>query len=597
MFLAHATAASVTVHLRPARHSEACDLRFPLVQGMGFVTAFYSSLVPLFKSAVGFRSITPVHIARNGLQKFRIEFDDATIWLLYALPAHHHSEKLALRLLHSKHCEALGPFSGALQLAKCPSPACEKLYDRCAGAYATGVGYSGSLKGTYAQYSFAFERGGAPDVPLLMFALPHHVASFNAQTAQGVQTFFQLQTTTKGVATAVLGDSWTMVEERAPVDLASAPLRSAPWSIDEQRRNKILDAAMVELQQDMGAATNLDSMYFSGKAMDKYAQLCHVLSIYGQEDIASCALDKLKVAWSRFALNCQRFPLLYESVWKGVVSSGAYETGDLMQDFGSTCYNDHHFHASYFIHAAAVIASIDARRGDARWLQDNRGWVDTLVRDAANPSERDPYFPVSRAFDWYNGHSWAKGLFESADGKDEESTSEDVHFAYASQLWGVVSSAPALAARSTVMLAILRRALNAYFYMRADNVNHPAQFSRNRVAGILFENKVDHTTYFGSNIEFIHGIHMLPATPASAYTRDVDWCREEWETWFSKRRVEVVQGGWRGVLYASMIAWDPATAARWFFADNFDWSHLNGGMSLAYYRALAAEAEATSRRR
>jgi endoglucanase Acf2 len=38
-------------------------------------------------------------------------------------------------------------------------------------------------------------------------------------------------------------------------------------------------------------------------------------------------------------------------------------------------------------------------------------------------------------FDWYHGHSFAKGLFESADGKDEESSSEDAFFAYAIKMW------------------------------------------------------------------------------------------------------------------------------------------------------------------
>jgi endo-1,3(4)-beta-glucanase len=57
--------------------------------------------------------------------------------------------------------------------------------------------------------------------------------------------------------------------------------------------------------------------------------------------------------------------------------------------------------------------------------------VNTLVRDIANPSTLDSYFPVSRMFDWYHGHSWAHGLYETFDGKDEESSSEDTMSAYA----------------------------------------------------------------------------------------------------------------------------------------------------------------------
>lgn len=62
--------------------------------------------------------------------------------------------------------------------------------------------------------------------------------------------------------------------------------------------------------------------------------------------------------------------------------------------------------------AAAVIAYLDPS-----WLADNQDYVNSLARDISNPSTQDPYFPVSRCFDWYHGHSWAHGLFETADGK------------------------------------------------------------------------------------------------------------------------------------------------------------------------------------
>ena len=231
--------------------------------------------------------------------------------------------------------------------------------------------------------------------------------------------------------------------------------------------------------------------------------------------------------------------------------------------------------------------------------------MNTLLRDAGNSSNSDPHFPFSRCFDWYNGHSWAKGLFESWDGKDEESSSEDVHFAYSVALWGAVNSLAgnqneaeqaaydATTNRGLLMLAILRRSCRAYMHFKADTPHHPPAFALNRLSGILFEGKVDHTTYFGANIEFTHGIHMLPATPASAYVRDPTWCKEEWETWFNEGRAEKVEGGWRGVLMASRIAWDVVSASGWFFNSGLDKKYLDGGMSLAYYRALAAETLAT----
>jgi len=81
------------------------------------------------------------------------------------------------------------------------------------------------------------------------------------------------------------------------------------------------------------------------------------------------------------------------AAWGGVVSTASYVTGDSGADFGNTYYNDHHFHYGYFIYTAAVIGTLDPT-----WLAANQDYVNALVRDIANPSELDNYFPVSRMF-------------------------------------------------------------------------------------------------------------------------------------------------------------------------------------------------------
>jgi endoglucanase Acf2 len=47
--------------------------------------------------------------------------------------------------------------------------------------------------------------------------------------------------------------------------------------------------------------------------------------------------------------------------------------------------------------------------------------------DIANPSKSDPYFPVFRHKDWYDGHSWASGLFQWNGGGNQESSSESIN--------------------------------------------------------------------------------------------------------------------------------------------------------------------------
>ena len=129
--------------------------------------------------------------------------------------------------------------------------------------------------------------------------------------------------------------------------------------------------------------------------------------------------------------------------WGGIVSSATYQTGNNGADFGNTYYNDHHFHYGYFVYAAAVIGYLDPK-----WMtKDNVAWVNSLVRDYANPDVSDKYFPFSRCFDWYHGHSWAHGLYETLDGKDQESSSEDAMAAYALKMWGKISKDGNLEAR------------------------------------------------------------------------------------------------------------------------------------------------------
>lgn len=197
-------------------------------------------------------------------------------------------------------------------------------------------------------------------------------------------------------------------------------------------------------------------------------------------------IKDIKAAISRFTQNRQKFPLVYDTKWKGLISSSIFVTGDPGVDFGNSHYNDHHFHYGYFLLAAACIVHAEnIICGHSQFLDENRAWVNDLVRDVANSSDLDPYFPVSRAFDWYHGHSWAKGLFESCDGKDEESTSEDYNFAWAMKMWGMVSGDVAMESRAVLMLGIMHRSINEYMYIMPSNTIHPANFLKNRVSGIV----------------------------------------------------------------------------------------------------------------
>lgn len=165
---------------------------------------------------------------------------------------------------------------------------------------------------------------------------------------------------------------------------------------------------------------------------------------------------------------------------------------------------------------------------------------------------------------------------------------------YAGKMWGYVIGDVAMEARGNLMLAIQKRVFGNYFLLSSTNANQPRTFINNKVSGMLFEDKVDHTTYFGANTEYIQGIHMLPINPSSAYTRSKPFVKEEWDRYFNNGRAAKVAGGWRGVLYSNLALIDPKAAFDFFNATGFDPQHLDGGASLTWCLALSASLGGTS---
>ncbi|KAJ4411791.1 endo-1,3-beta glucanase [Didymella pomorum] len=571
-------------------------MSIPVVQGMGMITAVYDGAQPELTSGVFFRKLQYAGpIDDRGLTyKYVAVLEDNSQWPIYVTPLRADGEPF-MNLTAAGSIVGPKAFTGLVQVTKNPAgPEGEKKFDVSAGTYANEAAISASVNGGSGSYTMSWTKEGITSRPLIMYALPHHVESFDQET-RGAMTGIQLITTTKGAATAVQADRFTMIEGDLPTTIGFAPWAKAANGAQGGTENvnlapsalQLVNAAGTsELRQDFISQTSLNSMYYSGKGLAKFAGIIYTMqTMAGNSNLAAAGLDKLKDAFNVFVNNTQPEPLVYDTVWKGVVSGASYKGNrDLGLDFGNTAYNDHHFHYGYFVYTAAVIGHLDPS-----WLNEgtNKQWVNTLVRDYANPVT-DEYFPFSRSFDWFHGHSWAKGLFESGDGKDQESTSEDTFATFALKMWGKISGDANMEARGNLQLAVQARSVNNYFLLKANNANQPAQFLFNKVTGILFENKCDHVTYFGTNIEYIQGIHMIPLNPSSAYTRPKDFVTEEWNAYFSNGRVDQVAGGWRGILYANLALIDPQTSYNYFASDNFDYGSLDGGASRTWYLAYSA---------
>lgn len=571
-------------------------LEIPLVQGMGFSTGVYhGGLIAKIASSVGFSAVTEESSTNlpEGVLKYRITLLNGVTWLCYVVnPSGTMESSFSMTVTSTYTIEAADSIDGLIiQLAVAPeSSDLEEFYDEAAGMYPTDFQVSGISDGTTATYEFSYNtEGSSASGNTIIFSLPHHQKSFSSSMADKY-TGITLQSTTKGVMTGyltnVLQFSQTMNTEISWLPWSSQ-LGSDPLSYSADQLKLLAEVANSELQVSISNSISGLNTYYLGKVIDKYAYILLTVSdIIGDESSTNSTLENIKSAFDILLSNSQTYPLLYDTRYGGIVSSGDWASTTTQYDFGNTYYNDHHFHYGYIIHAAAAIGHVDAKLGGT-WAQENKEWVNSLVRDVANPSTEDQYFAQSRMFDWFHGHSWAAGLFENGNGKNEESSSEDYNFAYGMKLWGSVIGDSSMELRGDLMISIMSDSMNDYMLYDDSNTVEPSEIIGNKVSGILFDDIIDYTTYFGTNTEYIHGIHMLPITPASSAIRQPTFVSQEWSSKLSSI-IESLESGWAGILRLNQALFDPLDSYNFFSASDFDSStYLDNGMSRTWALAFS----------
>ena len=240
---------------------------FPLIQGMAYIAAQFDGAIPVLQSGVYFKTVSRVtKDAKDHVAKYTFNLEDGTTWRVYAWRTK--GDGLDLKVINNGLAESQKPFYGILQICKDPlSPGSERILDDGAGIYPATLKLSGSASGRKGTYCFTFQKEGHPAGNLYVYALSHHLQSFDPETKQRIQPV-QLQSTTKGLSTLIMGTSWTMVEPNLPIDINFSPWHPQKGSINylsDRAKSNIRAAAAKELSQDMIAQSNLDSMYFSGK--------------------------------------------------------------------------------------------------------------------------------------------------------------------------------------------------------------------------------------------------------------------------------------------------------------------------------------------
>lgn len=571
-------------------------VEIPLVQGMGFATAIYhGSLIAKLGSGVGIKVFSQVNseFLADGIIKYRIELLSGVTWLCYVtIPDNVSKSSFSLNAQNAYSIVGNTAIDGLIiQTSVAPEDAnLEVFYDQAAGMYITDMQLTGTTDGETANYGFTYTtKGKSLSGNSIIFALPHHESSLVPAMANSY-TGICMQSTTKGVMKGYLS-TYLKFSQELNKQLSWLPwspqLGSAELKFSSEQLKLLAEVANAELQVSISASISGLNTYYIGKVIDKYAYILLTVSqIIGDEDVTRSTLTNLKTAFDILINNKQFYPLIYDTKFNGLVSSGDWGSTSTGYDFGNTYYNDHHFHYGYIIHAAAVVGYVDQQLG-GNWAEENKDWVNTLVRDVANPSQEDTYFATSRMFDWYHGHSWAAGLFENGNGKNQESSSEDYNFAYGMKLWGSVIEDQSMELRGDLMISVMSDSMGEYYLYEDSNIVEPSKIIGNKVCGILFDNIIDYTTYFGTNVEYIHGIHMLPITPVSGQIRQPQFVKEEWEEKISPI-VSSLNNGWSGILRLNEALFDPASSYAFFSDKNFDSGLLlDNGMSRTWALAFS----------
>lgn len=203
--------------------------------------------------------------------------------------------------------------------------------------------------------------------------------------------------------------------------------------------------------------------------------------------------------------------------------------------FGSFCFvlADYGYH----IYAAAIVAHFDNDWGKKFFEK-----VLLLIRNIANPSAEDEYFPVMRHKDPFQGHSWASGVTAPAflNGRNQESSSEAIAAYEAVTIFGEVMAKiyQASGDRTNQVASERIRRVGKYLtsselrsvkhYYHIDHSSpiriYPAQYTE-VVIGIMWQTMAQFQTWFGGARIFVYGIQLMPLTPISEARDTVDWIK------------------------------------------------------------------------
>jgi len=468
----------------------------------------------------------------------------------------------------------------------------------------------------------SLKQSAFPKKELLMYALSHHIDILKPFGKQSSNEVIPSQCTPSlhGPVCLIKGGLWAMEE-----DLGGAPSFTAPRWPNHRAVAALAEATMKDIHYEIpeNYMRGAGDTYFSGKMLAKLGRILvitdelkrlakneditqidtsslegrekwHVLNKLSQVDLPSDedfndAVTRLKQGVEVWLNGTASSKYVYDDTWGGMVNCGCLFDGwtqdcdnvypncpsfsDPGLNFGNGFYNDHHFHYGYHIYAAAVVAQFDPQ-----WGRKYFEHVLLYIRDIANPSLHDEYFPAFRQKDWYLGNSWASGIATIGgrpymNGRNQESSSEAIAayegiamYGHAmGKAWTQVSPQQEEEKKHAIVSGRIRdlgRLLTATELRSADRYWHvwhgnehkslyPDSY-RPAVVGMMWDTMAQFQTWFGNAPFLAYGIQLLPLTPISEQRDNVQWSRQLYGDFSSScdSNQMCVEQGWSVSVYA-----------------------------------------------
>ncbi|XP_004489524.1 glucan endo-1,3-beta-D-glucosidase-like [Cicer arietinum] len=526
-------------HLSVTLEIPSSNLRFFLVRGSPFITANVTK--PTSLSITTLNKIVSFSSFDYKKTKHTLQLNNTQKWIIYT--------SSPINFNHDGFEVISNPFSGIIRIAIVPNsnPFYEKTLDKFSSSYPVS-GDANIKKNFSLVYNFQKKRLG----DLLMLAHPLHVKLLSNDVK--VLHDFKYKSV-DGDLVGVVGDSWLLKNDPVSVNWYSNK------GVAKESHNEIVSALIKDVNELNLSSISTTSSYFYGKIVGRAARF----ALIAEEVSYLKVIPKIKFflketiePWLNGNFKGNGF--LYEKKWGGLVTQQGLN--DSSADFGFGVYNDHHYHLGYFLYGISVLVKIDPL-----WGQKYKPQVYSLLKDFMNLGERDnKNYPSLRCFDHYKLHSWASGLTEFENGRNQESSSEAVNAYYSAALIGLAYGDSKIVEIGSTILAFEIKAAQTWWHVKLENNLYGEDFAKeNRIVGILWANKRDSKLWWAPSEcrECRLSIQVLPLLPISeTLFFDGVYAKElvEWTLPSLKNKTNVE--GWKGFTYALEGIYDKEIALK-----------------------------------